>query len=668
MLEKTFQTVIIPKKKQPKKRKRKEEEESKQSTTTSYPFNTYSITTDSEFETFYSAWSIQTSFSWSTSYVCKIKNFDFTDMSEEKVTFCSSMWIIDGLVVSWDENVVYYINLRENKKLGIDSKAIKYRWKLIKAVMVRSENRKICFNSKIHIKLLLNVGIAVLDNIFDPRIAAWILDTENNKEKLLPQLFKEYVKQNVTLDTTPLANVYMSFLLTAALENALSLKKPLLDLLTSLEMPIVPIISHMEYYGIGFDNSIYNRYKSLIESKMEQLEKRAFEIVGYSFELTSTKQLSEILFNQLKLPFPRALKNKGKNHKSTNQEVLRHLSDAHPLPSIILEYRKLSHTINTYIDSLPKYSFFDKKMNMSRIYTTYMQTNVPTGRFATEDPNIQSITHDFDFYPANPEDPQAKGMLTREGKVVINIRNSFRSKPGYLLFSVDYSQLEFRVMAHYAQDKQLLDLFSKPGDVFIKLASVWLKIPEDSVSSADRTKTKHLMYGVLYGMGIRSLASRLGMDYREASELLRSFRSTYSYIGKFEKRSVEECRIKGYVSTLLGRRRCIPEIYSSDTSKKLAGERKIMNTICQGTGADICKRAMISIFKHIKDTKSKTRLIIQLHDELVFEIPKDEIHSIAPIIKEKMENAVHLTVPFPVKMNVGTHWGSMKAYDREEAY
>lgn len=300
------------------------------------------------------------------------------------------------------------------------------------------------------------------------------------------------------------------------------------------------------------------------------------------------------------------------------------------------------------MDILSKYAFFNSNYKMYRVYTTVLQTAVPTGRLAMTNPNLQAITHSVTFV-----------SLSFEKSIKISIRDSFISRPDFVLLSADYAQLELRLMAHFSKDQKLLSILKGSGDFFKEIASKWLDKPISSITTEDRSYAKHICYGILYGMGANALAAELKISPTQAMEFIDSFKSRYPGITKFLCVVVEKCKKNGYVSTIYGRKRYLPEINSTNNFEYKRAERQAVNTICQGSAADLVKVAMNKIFEKFKEVNTRTLMVLQLHDELLFEVPKEEVDVIQHLVKQVMENVLTLDLSLPVRLSVGTCWGSL---------
>eukprot|EP00028_Trichosphaerium_sp_Am-I-7-wt_P009299 CAMPEP_0168537556 /NCGR_PEP_ID=MMETSP0405-20121227/20442_1 /TAXON_ID=498012 /ORGANISM="Trichosphaerium sp, Strain Am-I-7 wt" /LENGTH=573 /DNA_ID=CAMNT_0008566229 /DNA_START=66 /DNA_END=1784 /DNA_ORIENTATION=+ len=546
-----------------------------------------------------------------------------------------------------------------------------------------------CHGMKPQLKILFSYNIEV-KNLSDPKIAAWMIDSDVNKDNTLSQMYKTYVNKIPTTNVAKqheysIVKAIESYAVMAHLEKRWNTKEEA-ELYRTIEMPILEILSRMEYLGIGFDDNKYTTIRRNLEAKIANLERRAYAIAGMEFNIGTPDDVSYVLWEKLGIEYPKGYVKRPQAkmrrvQKSTNKEVLMAIRHKSKLPNIILEWRKLSHTINTYIDSLPKFAFPRRSMQMKRVYSTCLQTACPTGRLAFTDPNLQSITHSFDFVPVkgtktsqssssskspdmfhsptNSSSPTSPALTPLGPVIRINIRDSFCSQKGFQLISADYSQLEFRILAHYAQDEKLNSTFHTKDDIFKNVASIWLNKNPNTITKEERSHCKHIVYGILYGMGIGKLAKDLNTTYDNAKKLKKEFKDRYPGVKRFLHRVITECKDCAYVETLLGRRRYLRNIYASNESDKQQAKRQAINTLCQGSAADIVKKAMINVMKRFNALKLKTRLLLQIHDELVFEVPNEEMSIAIVEIKREMERVVSLRVPLPVKIETGVSWGSL---------
>ncbi len=401
------------------------------------------------------------------------------------------------------------------------------------------------------------------------------------------------------------------------------------ELFTDLEMPVAGVLLTMERNGIMIDRPFLNSLRSRFEKEMSGLQTRIIELAGEDFNIQSPKQLAVILFEKLGL---KPIK-KISTGWSTDVSVLTALASEHELPELILEYRQVAKLQNTYVDTLPKLANPDTGL----IHTSYNQAVAATGRLSSSDPNLQNI-------PVRTE-------LGRQ------IRRAFVPRTeGNIFLSADYSQVELRLLAHLADDPGLLSVFREGGDVHRRTAALIAGVDEDQVTSEMRSRAKAINFGVIYGMGSRALSRQIKVKVKEASAFIETYFETYPGVRTFIDRTKEKAHHDGWVETLLGRRRYLPEIDSDNNRVRSFQERVAVNTPIQGTAADLVKLAMIRIQKDLDDSGSGALLLLQVHDELVFEVPATELETLKPIVRQAMEGALELKVPLVVDMHTGDNW------------
>ena len=395
------------------------------------------------------------------------------------------------------------------------------------------------------------------------------------------------------------------------------------DLFNDIEMPLMPVLAEMEMNGVCLDT------ESLKETS-KVLEARIYELAGGQFNIASPKQVGEILFDKLKI-VEKAKKTKTGQYV-TSEDVLQQLRNKHEIVADILEHRGLKKLIGTYIDALPKLI----NPRTGHIHTSFNQTITATGRLSSSDPNLQNI-------PIRGED----------GK---EIRKAFIPEPGCLFFSADYSQIELRVMAHLSQDPQMIEVFQEGKDLHAATAANIYKKPIEEVTRDERTKSKRANFGIIYGITVFGLAERLDIPRDEAKMLIDGYFATFPQVHDYMERSKEVARQKGYVTTLFGRRRYLPDINSHNATVRGFAERNAINAPIQGTAADIIKVAMIRIFQRFKAEGIKSKMILQVHDELNFSVYPEEKEKVEKIVIEEMQRAITLAVPLVADSGFGQNW------------
>lgn len=399
-------------------------------------------------------------------------------------------------------------------------------------------------------------------------------------------------------------------------------------LFTSIEMPLVEVLAAMEMTGVRVDRKALANLSRDFDQRLTTITKEVYALCDRPFNINSPQQLARVLFDELKLPPSK----KTKTGYSTDTEVLQALSSVHALPGKILEYRSLAKLKNTYIDTLPLLI----NPNTGRIHTTYNQMIVATGRLSSSDPNLQNI-------PIRGE----------EGK---KIREAFIPAEGFLIMSSDYSQIELRVLAHLSRDPVLSDAFLRDEDIHSRVAREVFGVGPEAVTHDMRRAAKVINFGIIYGMSSFGLAKELGISQREAQQYIDDYFARHEGVQAFMAGILEAARAKGFVSTLYGRIRSVPELRNRDAAVRQFGERIAMNMPIQGTAADIIKVAMVNIYRRIRREGLASRLIMQIHDELVFEVLEAEQGPMARLVREEMEGVASLSVPLKVSLGVGPNW------------
>ncbi|MBI3754013.1 MAG: DNA polymerase I [Deltaproteobacteria bacterium] len=406
----------------------------------------------------------------------------------------------------------------------------------------------------------------------------------------------------------------------------------LLKLFNEMEMPLAKVLAEMERSGIKVDRDYLVNLSKELEGRIEILKNRIYTIAGADFNISSPKQLAAVLFDKLKL---KPVK-KTKTGFSTDEEVLNILAAQHELPAEILNFRQLSKLKSTYVDALLE--LINPKTR--RIHTSFNQTVTATGRLSSSEPNLQNIP-----------------IRTELGK---RIRQAFIADEGWLFLSADYSQIELRIVAHFSQDSLLIDAFKKDEDVHTRTAAEVFNVQPELVTSEMRRRAKAINFGIIYGMGAYGLAAELGISQDEARGYIDDYFLYYKGVKAFIDKTISEAMERGYVSTFFGRRRHVPEIRSESEQIRRFGERITINTPIQGTAADIIKVAMINIFRRLKNENLQSRMLLQIHDELIFEVPEKEIELMKGLVKKEMETAAKLSVPVKVDIQAGRNWGELE--------
>ncbi len=427
------------------------------------------------------------------------------------------------------------------------------------------------------------------------------------------------------------ADADMTYRLAGVIEARLK-ERQLYKLFTEVEMPLIPVLARMELTGILVDPGFLRRMATELDEQIKALEKAIYEAVGHQFNINSPKQLGDILFGELKLP---PIK-KTKSGYSVDAEVLDTLKGAHPAIDNLLEHRQLGKLKSTYVDGLlqlihPK---------DGRVHTSFNQTIASTGRLSSSQPNLQNIP-----------------IRTEVGR---RIRRAFLADPGFVLLTADYSQVELRILAHITREPALVAAFERNEDVHAATAARLYKVSLDEVTPAMRRIAKTINFGVLYGQSPFGLARVADISQSEASEYIRNYEATFPLVKAYVEETKAFARSQGYVETLLGRRRYMPDLLSLPMMQRLAAEREAINMPIQGTNADIIKIAMVRLQRHFEELGLRSRMILQVHDELVFEAAEDEVELVSGLVRATMEEAMRLSVPLKVDIKIGPNWYEVK--------
>lgn len=388
-----------------------------------------------------------------------------------------------------------------------------------------------------------------------------------------------------------------------------------------VELPLIYVLQDMEKTGICIDEKFLEELNKTYNKKLVLLTKQIYELAGEEFNINSPKKLGSILFERL------GLSTKGNKKMSTSVDILESLKKDHPIVELILKYRTIAKLNSTYVEGMKPF------IQNGKIHTTFKQTNTVTGRLSSNEPNLQNIP-----------------IRTKEGKI---LRKMFVASKGCVLLSADYSQIELRLLAHYSGDQNLIDAYKQDKDIHTETASSIFNTPYNEVDDNKRRMAKAVNFGIIYGISPYGLSNNTGVSVSEAKSFIEKYFEMFPTIHSFLDSSVEMAKQKGYVSTLLGRRRNITEIYSTNHNTQMFGERAAMNMPLQGTASDIIKLAMLKVFDELKKNNLKSKLILQIHDELVLDVFENELEQVQKIVKECMENVVKLKVPLVAKLSFG---------------
>ncbi len=506
-------------------------------------------------------------------------------------------------------------------------------------------------NIKYDYKIMSFRGLAPRCRLFDTMVAAWLLDSSRSS----------YSLDNLALQLLNYKTIHYADVVGKAMEKTLAdveieaatdyagedadiayqlyelfepqlKEKGLVSIFYELEMPLVQILSKMEMAGIRLNTGELKEYGSELQADLESLETEIYTLCGHPFNIRSTKELQAVLFDELGLP---PIK-KTKTGQSTDNYVLMELSrSGEKLPELVLRHRLLSKLRSTYVEALPKMV----NSKSGRLHTHYIQTGATTGRLASKDPNLQNI-------PVREESGR-------------QIRRAFIPDRGCLFLSADYSQIELVVLADLSADPMLQQAFREHKDIHRQTASILFGVEEKEVTAEQRRIGKTINFGVIYGMSAFRLARDLRISRQDAAAFIRRYFERYAGVDRFIRKTIEEAEKQGYVETMMGRRRRLSGIDSRNRTEKMAAERMAVNSRIQGSAADIVKQAMIDVHSLLTEKKMKSRLLLQVHDELIFEVYESELQDVSVLVKDTMEQAVELSVPLRASVEVGATWGDI---------
>ena len=545
---------------------------------------------------------------------------NFTYLNKEKYSTIE----IDKIFINYDEKN-YLINFKELAQEEENIKAFKEFF----------ENEDILKNGysiKNALTALKKLGIEFKGLAFDCELAAYLIDSSKGEYTLL-SLINNYLSKfpNVKEGEEYLVGISFMKELTLVLKKKIEEEK-MEKLMYDIELPLETVLSSMESIGFKVNKDILDELSIKFKRELEETQKEIFELADEEFNINSPKQLGKILFEKLDLPVIK----KTKTGYSTNAEVLEKLKDKHPIIEKITYFRQLSKIYSTYVEGLKSVIDTD-----GSIHSTFNQTVTTTGRLSSTEPNLQNIPIKYE--------------MGRE------IRKVFIPKEeGDLLISADYSQIELRVLAHISGDENMIDAFNHHSDIHTKTASEVFKVPVEEVTPLMRSRAKAVNFGIVYGIGDFSLSQDLNISRKEAKEYMDIYFERYPKIKEYISKVINEAQTKGYVLTMLNRRRYIPEANASNKIVKALGERLAMNAPIQGTAADIIKLAMVNVYNKLKELNLNSKLILQVHDELIINVVKGELDIVKKLLKEEMENTIKLSVPLDVDVNVGEDWYRLK--------
>ncbi|MFC2086915.1 DNA polymerase I [Bacteroidota bacterium] len=552
---------------------------------------------------------------------------------------------IVGMAISFKAHEAYYIPFPGDFNT---SKSILSEFK---EIFENKEFIVIGQNIKFDMQVLQRYGIELNGILFDTMLAHYLIqpDLRHNLDFLcetylnyspvsIESLIGKKGKNQMSMRSVPLKDIVeyagedadVTFQLKYILEKKLK-ENQLENLFNKTESPLIRVLSDMEMAGFKLDHAFLKSYAVELKNELEQIEKDIFKLSGYEFNISSPKQLGEILFDRLKIDEKAKKTSKSKQY-STSEETLIRLKDKHEIIPKILEQRSVKKLLSTYVEALPELV----NQTTGKIHTSFNQTVAATGRLSSTSPNLQNI-------PIREE----------RGR---EIRKAFIPSQGNSLLAADYSQIELRIMAHFSKDKYLIEAFKNNEDIHASTASKIFNVKLDEVTRDMRSGAKTANFGIIYGISAFGLSQRLNIKRSEAKDLIDSYFDAFPGVKKYMEESVVKAREYGYVQTILGRKRMLPDINSRNATVRGFAERNAINAPIQGSAADIIKIAMINIHKEFLDKKYQTKMILQVHDELIFDTPAKEIEEIKIIVKEKMEKAIFLDVPLVVDVGIGKNW------------
>ena len=583
-------------------------------------------------------------------FIEKLREQKIFAIDTETTSLSAVDCLLVGISISWKAGEGYYIPLRSNQ-LGAQTLDVEPTLDSLTPILEDPEVKKCGQNIKYDMNVLRSAGIILRGVYFDSMVASYLshperrghgmdalaLDFLNHETISITELIGKGKKQISMLDADPVKLAEYAAEdadITWRLYERLApdLKTAGVDkLFEEVEMPLVEVLAEMEYQGVALDTQQLRDASAKLADRIIELENEIYKAAGREFKIDSPKQLAEILFDDIGL---RVVK-KTKTSRSTDASVLETLKHEteHPLPTLILEYRELTKLRRTYLEPLPDY-VSDKT---DRLHASFHQTVAATGRLSSSDPNLQNIP-----------------IRTSQGR---EIRRAFiAGSDDHVLITADYSQIELRVLAHFSQDEGLLEAFESGQDIHRTVAAQLAGIPPEEVTSDQRSRAKAVNFGIIYGQGAFGLANALGISRPEASDFISRYKDRYPGIVTFMDQCIQQADETGQVSTILGRHRPIPEIHSRNRNMRAQGERLAINTVVQGSAADLIKLAMINLHNRIKEDELDLKMLIQVHDELVFEAPREGIEKFVDLVKLEMAGALDLKVPIVVDATWGENW------------
>ena len=567
-----------------------------------------------------------------------------------------------GYSFSWEDGKAYYLPVRapQNEPQLDPVQALE----ALRPMLEDPAIQKVGQNLKYDMLVLRTAGVEVAGAYFDTMVASYLLDAGERNHNLneLAQRYLRHTtikiesligtgKSQKRMDEVPVAQI--TDYAAEDADIAWRLKTPLAarlkeakleELFHTIEMPIVEVLTDLEFNGIKIDVPLLRGLSTKYGETLARLEQEIYELAGYVdgepgaphvFNINSVKQLQEVLFDKLKL---RVIK-KTQTGRSTDVEVLEELAEQHPLPAKLLEYRQFSKLKGTYVDALPGMVHPETQ----RVHASFRQDVAATGRLSSENPNLQNIP-----------------IRSEAGR---EIRQAFvPGHEGWQLLAADYSQIELRILAHYCGDRELCEAFARDEDIHARVAAQVYSVPLEQVTPTQRRNAKTVNFGIIYGQSPFGLAKQLGIPKEEAAEFIDTYFARYQGVEAFMNQVLDDCRKSGYVHTILGRRRAVSGVRAGGTRQRNLPERTAINTVIQGSAADIIKLAMINIYRRLKRERVKSKMLLQIHDELVFEAPPEELQSLGQIVRAEMADVMQLNVPLKTDIKSGPNWAACEAW------
>ena len=542
------------------------------------------------------------------SYNLSIENLENSDIILKSVSF------------SWDSNISYVIK-SDFKKFDA----------LLKKIFENDNISKISNDLKLDIKLLSKKNIRILGDIFDIKLAHYLINPDISHD--LISISKNYLNLSIKKKIKELLNYEISclaFRLKPLLKSDL-VKFHQLNLYKNIEIPLLKTLALMETEGINLDVNFLKNLSKKTTEELNEITKKIFELSGEEFNISSPKQLGEILFEKMKIS-DKPKKTKTGQY-STSEEVLTELASKNDIVKLVLEYRSISKLLNTYIDSLPK----QLHKSTNRIHTEYVQTVASTGRLSSINPNLQNIP-----------------IRTSRGK---EIRKAFIAKnKDHFLMAADYSQIELRIIASLSEEENMINAFKNKEDIHSSTAAAVFNVPINKVTKEQRSNAKVVNFGIIYGVSAFGLSNQTNLNRKESKELIEKYFEKYPKLKHYMNNQISFARDNGFVETILGRRRYLKDINSQNSIVRGAAERNAINAPIQGSAADIIKIAMINIQNKLSSGNYSSKMLLQVHDELVFDVFKPELNEIINLTRNEMEQAYKINVPLTVDINYGLNW------------